>query len=386
MKRTTLFPRWPTCLGLTLLGALGATQASAQPQPLPVAKGVYRLPYTDGTSVRFSNDHTNHPTTLNRVDMTGQGGGPFTVVSAGAGWIRIIVENNDTNCPDACGSVNDCNGDGTITVTENIVAQTTACGAYSGPSTFCCERDFESNGGNCPGAGTCQNAPNNFVWIEHPNGEWTKYTHMLRGSVGQGTDVNGNPGAGRFVGEFVAAGTPLGIEGDVGIASGPHVHFEVAFPEYVELSPANIALDDPNSPPATINDWFSNGFLVGDGVLDDVDSDGSDDVNRQNRIPFFCQIGAAEAGDINTAGPCDDLCNSGVLVLSGTISAANSPFYAQASVSVSNADNPLDVEVNSGVSVRAAQLVRLAPGFHAELNSRFSASIGSCDSPGGTGE
>ena len=58
--------------------------------------------------------------------------------------------------------------------------------------------------------------------MQHTNGEWTKYTHLRTGTVGVF-------GFGRFVGEFIPAGTPLGIEGDIGIASGPHVHFEAAF-------------------------------------------------------------------------------------------------------------------------------------------------------------
>lgn len=206
---------------LSFLSLLGVGHVLAQdPQPLPVSKGVYRLPYANGTSVRFSNDHTNHPTTLNRVDMSGQGGGPFTVVSAGAGRIILIVENNDTTCPNhpkitpPIPNNHDLDGDGTTTPLENQQMQQAACGGYNGSSTFCCERHFENNGGNCPGAGTCRNVPNNFIWIEHPNGEWTKYTHMQRGSVGQGTDNNGNPGAGRVVGQFVNAGTSLRIEGD----------------------------------------------------------------------------------------------------------------------------------------------------------------------------
>ncbi|MGH6636456.1 MAG: hypothetical protein ACRED0_10110 [Gammaproteobacteria bacterium] len=162
---------------LSFLSLLGVGNVLAQdPQPLPVSKGVYRLPYVNGTDVRFSNDHTNHPNTLNRLDMTGQGNGPLTVVSAGPGRIRLIVEDNDTTCPNHPNNMNnhDLDGDGTTTPRENQQVQQAACGNYNGPSTFCCERDFEAIGGNCPGTGTCLNVnvPNNFVWIEHPNGEW----------------------------------------------------------------------------------------------------------------------------------------------------------------------------------------------------------------------
>lgn len=368
-------------LGVCLFNTGDALAQTAQ--PLPVTKGVYRLPYANGTVVRFSNDHTNHPTTLNRIDMTGQGSGPFRVVSAAAGWIRDIVEGNDTFCPNAN---NDTNGDGTVTALENQQAQLSVCSGYSGPSTFCCERDFEDNGGTCPGVGTCR-SPNNFVWIEHPNGEWTKYTHMLQGSVGQGTDNNGNPGAGRFVGEFINAGTDLGIEGDVGFASGPHVHFEVAVPNYVEIAPPNATETDPDRPSDTINNWFNNGFLVGDRIVDDVDganNPNADDVNRQNRIPVFCQLGFAQAGDTNTAVSCDDNCTSNTSQLNGSIDVGDSPFYRQVTSTMTNSGNDFVVRANAGASVRAGNSITLSPGFHGEGDSFFSASIGACDTPGGS--
>lgn len=390
-------------VALPLLGLIGAAASLAQgPGPLPVSKGVYRLPYADGTTVQFLNDHTNHPALLNRIDMAGMGSGPFTVVAAAAGTIRLIIENRDTTCPNAN---NDPDGDGNVTTAENQAAQNSACGGYSGPATFCCERDFEANGGTCPGgfiltplgivSPTCQ-SPNNFVWIEHPNGEWMKYTHMQRGSIGPTTDNNGNPGAGRFIGEFVQAGAVLGIEGDVGIATSPHLHLEVGVPNFVDNG--------------TVADWFNNGFLVGDGVQDDVlfeDSDGDgvndpdDDVNRQNRIPIFCNVGFTDAvcalfplvclfewampavgGSAWTAAPCDDLCLEDSSEVAGTIS-AGSIFYRQATDSVGNAGNDFVVEANAGAALRAGSSVTLSPGFHAEQDSYFSASIGACDSPGG---
>jgi hypothetical protein len=391
VKRSNRILLWAV---LTAFGApLGLNRAAAQPRP--VSKGVYRLPYTNGTDVRFSNDHTNHPSTLNRVDMTGQDSAPYTVVAAGAGWIRDIAENNDTFCPNACGSSNDCDGNGVTTTSENNQAQSAACGGYNGPASFCCERHFEANGGTCPcppgnpscGA-TCQGAVNNYVWIEHPNGEWTKYTHVRAGSVGPG-------GAGRTVGEFVSAGTPIGIEGDVGIASGPHVHFEVAVPKYVELPPFNPldpADDDPDAEPDDLDDWFSGGWLR----CDECNCAGAcgglscgclaTNVNRQNRIAVFCQIGFADGGDENTAGTCDDLCGDNVdLDFSGTYTPNNTPVYEQAADTIFNGSD-LEIQPNAGVSLRAADSVTLLPGFHAELGSFFSASVGACDSPGGTGD
>lgn len=73
---------------LVLLLSSGSSRLFAQdPQPLPVTKGAYRLPYLDGTTVRFSNNHLSHPSSLNKIDMAGQpSGGAYTVVSAAAGW------------------------------------------------------------------------------------------------------------------------------------------------------------------------------------------------------------------------------------------------------------------------------------------------------------
>lgn len=369
-------------LALTLVPGFGLLGACAQ--WLPVSEGVYRLPYADGTTVAFSNDHTSHPASLNRIDLRGQGGGPFTVVAAGAGWIQIIVENNDTFCPNIANGnpSNDTNGDGVTTTQED---QNAACSSYSGPSSFCCERHIEGLGGACPSGGTClatvanPTAPNNLVWIQHPNGEWTKYTHMQRGSVGTGTDNNGNPGAGRFVGKFVNAGEPLGLEGDVGNAGGPHVHFEVAVPNYVDTGPGN--------PPADVDNWFTaDGFVVDDGVVDDVDGDTTDDLNRQNRIPVFCQLGFAfnnSDDDPSTAGPCDDQCSTDTLQLAGTVTAGNI-FYRQVTDTMGNQGSDFVARANSGVSLRAGDRITLSPGFQAETGAYFSAAIGACDSPGGS--
>ena len=382
-------PRDILCIVVILLVCqfgVGAVRA----QTLPVSKGVYRLPYADGTVVTITNDHLTHSSTRNRLDLAGAGS-PTSVRSAGAGWIRVIVENNDTYCPNACNAggntINDCNTDGFPSAPENQQAQNNACGLYTGPSSFCCERDFETNGGTCPcpvgnpacGA-TCSN-PNNLVWIEHPNGEWSKYTHMQRGTIGRGTDNNGNAGAGRVVDEFVGAGTRLGIEGDVGIASSVHVHFEIAVLKYVE-------------PPGVLNDWFSAGrWLLCDecncagGCSGAVCGCAATNVNRQNRIPVFCQVGFPyQQNDTYTAGPCDDLCNTPTFDLSGTTITAGNIFYNQVPDSMDNPRGDFVIEANSGAAIRAGDRVTLSPGFHAELNSYFSASIGPCDTPGGSGE
>lgn len=64
---------------------------------------------------------------------------------------------------------------------------------------------------------------NNYVWIKHPNGEWTNYSHVAHDSATQKAHLR--------VGEEVAAGQYLGDEGEVGCAMLKHVHFEVAVPD-----------------------------------------------------------------------------------------------------------------------------------------------------------
>ena len=122
--------------------------------------GTYRIGFADGTQVRVSGDHLSHPP-RERVDLNAViEGSP--IVAAASGRIEFIVDTN------------------------------------AEPTNR-----------------------NNYVWISHPNGEWTKYSHFVTGSV---------TALGHSVGESVQAGTRLGIEGEVGRASGVHLHFEVAVP------------------------------------------------------------------------------------------------------------------------------------------------------------
>ena len=156
-----------------------------------LSRGIYRIPYAPGTEVEVTRDHLTHDPRY-RIDMHGVGGDePYRIVAAAAGVIRYIE--------------------------------------------------------NRPGQSPCNN---NYVWIEHPNGEWTKYSHMTQDSV--------TVDAGLAVGDEVGAGTFLGCEDDVGCASGEHVHFEVAHPE------------DPGDP------IDADGFLVNG--------------NADNRIARICEL------------------------------------------------------------------------------------------------
>lgn len=319
--------RWPFIVCAAFLLGLTASASAALLPPaasLPVSKGAYRIPYTDRTEVRFSNDHTNHPTTLNRVDMSGiNGSGNYQVVAAGDGWFDRIVDTNNTFCPrppDDPGDPSPCDG-------------------YSGPAASCCVRDDPTCNAACA---------NNFVWIRHTNGEFTKYSHVQFNSVA---------GLGWSEGDFIQSGEVLGLEGDVGFAGGPHVHFEVAYPH------------DPS------NYLNSAGFLVDDGDPTTTDYD------RQNRIPYFCDIGFAVGGAQVTAANCAVACDSFVSIGLGVPD--DQIAYFQADDTVDTVDGIPHVVANgAGEAFRAGQQVVLRPGFHAEVGSYFSASISACDTPG----
>jgi murein DD-endopeptidase MepM/ murein hydrolase activator NlpD len=113
---------------LTIVVILGvAASAAAQEK----SKGVYRIPFEDGVTVKVTNDHLKH-SPPGRIDMHGEGGSkPYKIVAAADGRIRFIVDNFSKQIDSSSGE----------------------------PCT------------------------NNYVWIEHANGEWTKYSHMQKDSV-----------------------------------------------------------------------------------------------------------------------------------------------------------------------------------------------------------
>ena len=157
-------------LVLPFLLASGASVA-APPEPAAQSVGQYRLPFADGTSVKVFDDFNTHRP-VGRVDLFAVAGErPYRVVAAAAGRIVAIQDSYGEQ--------------------------------QSGRAAADCH--------------------NNYVWIAHPNGEWTNYSHVARDSV--------THKAGLKVGDHVEAGQYLGDEGAVGCAMLEHVHFEVAVPD-----------------------------------------------------------------------------------------------------------------------------------------------------------
>ncbi len=88
------------------------------------SSGTYRIGFEDGTDVRVNGDRLSH-SPPDRIDMSGvNGGSDYTIVASRAGTIRALVDSN-------------------AEPTDN----------------------------------------NNYVWIQHSDGEWSKYTHFATGSV-----------------------------------------------------------------------------------------------------------------------------------------------------------------------------------------------------------
>ncbi|HEV7892792.1 MAG TPA: peptidoglycan DD-metalloendopeptidase family protein [Pyrinomonadaceae bacterium] len=186
---------------VTLCAAAGSVHAQTGK-----SSGVYRIPFVNSTQVHVTNDHTKH-SPPGRIDMSGKGNasGEYKIVAAADGRIKYIE--------------------------DSFSAQV--------------QNDDDEKTPNKP-------CTNNYVWIEHANGEWTKYSHMQKDSSTVKAKLK--------VGQFVKAGTYLGDEGKVGCAGGDHLHFEVGVPRATD--PIDIV----------------GGFLKDNGE------------SKRNRIPRICGI------------------------------------------------------------------------------------------------
>ena len=250
--------------------------------------GIYRIPYADGTAVTANNDHHNHPAVPNRVDLGGGDGS--TIVAAASGIIRGISDRH--------GDSGDL-GDGLAADGSPHLPQ------FDDSDEHSCQNDEYEEGDTIPPGsevgdpipdsgvtGLCAQY-NNYVWIEHPNGEWTKYTHMATGSV---TAPNG---FGWQEGDTILVGQAIGLQSDIGSAGGTHLHFEVA-----AVPPATSDHDnDPTTPPDPFGENGGPGFISRLG--------GFISSSSWNVVTVVCFSDGDDNGDslytdgeAYTAGPC----------------------------------------------------------------------------------
>ena len=180
---------------------------------------IYRIPYQDGTLVDVIGDAHNHGGAggnrdridTQAVDNTGTpvvsgfaaatgpadpGDPAGLIVAMASGTIRVIEDDHGDDYG---------RGDGL-----------TAGGAAQPDDSLehLCTDDTV-----LPAGETCTRH-NNYLWIEHPNGEWSKYSHFRTGTV--------RIDYGWTEGDTVEVGDVLGEEGNVGFAFSTHLHLEIA--------------------------------------------------------------------------------------------------------------------------------------------------------------
>jgi len=288
-----------------ILFLLCGYSAKAQP-PYTLSENVYRVPYDNSTSMQVSRDHFTHTNpsfdVTGRYDLVGVGGGSgcsvYRLVAAAPGIIRRVVDHHDTHPPD-------------------------------------CDPD-------------CQDF-NNYVWIEHANGEWTKYTHMKKNSA--------SVDAGLVVGDTVCAGKFLGYECNIGQADGNHLHFEVRRP----INPATIVIS------------------VAGGFMDRADALHLVPVINSISKHYFVD------GDLWTGSGSNSCTNTNITV--PAISMADSTFRIyMASTDILTNNNSVVYNNQSNGMFHAGNSITMTPGFNAKSGSYFHARIGNCSPtpfPGG---
>jgi hypothetical protein len=254
------------------------------------SEGLYRVPYENNQTINMGSDVWTH-NPLGKYDMWADNADK-KIVAAADGWIRGIQESFDTMC-------------------------------------------FVNNGGMI----TCCWQLNNYVIMQHPNGEWSGYTHIKVGSAtDQGISLN----------QWVTAGTAIGVEGSVGCSTGRHLHWEVSRPA------------DP-----------SNGFQAVGGFL-----------NGELLIPVICGIGTSQPwfvqGNTYTSGPCDDDCVTNVTVSAGLSNGEEYVARADNSVLTSTVD-PVVFASGSASQFRSGNYIRMRPGFRARSGSKFEALLKDCN-------
>lgn len=192
------YPLATPSFGAVVLALALATQSAcaADMADTPQSHGTYRLPFADGTHAKVFDDFLTHRP-QGRVDLYAvDGAEPYRVVAAAAGRIAAIQDGYNEQ--------------------------------QSGRAAALCH--------------------NNYVWISHPNGEWTNYSHVAWRSV--------TGKAGLKVGDEVKAGQYIGDEDEIGCAMLKHVHFEVAIPDAAQPIDSGGFLTDNENGKRELNPRF----------------------------------------------------------------------------------------------------------------------------------
>jgi murein DD-endopeptidase MepM/ murein hydrolase activator NlpD len=276
-------------------------QSKGQPT-FELSRNIYRLPYDNSTQMLVGRDHFTHTSpngdVTGRYDLNGtlQGAGCsiYRIVAAASGIVRRVVDNHNTTCE------------------------------------------------------TCSD-DNNYVWIEHANGEWTKYTHMKQYSA--------SVTAGIVQGDTICAGTFLGYECEIGAATGRHLHFEVRHPN----NPANVVIS-----------------VLG-GFMNRADA--------EHYVPVINTISKyyMEDGDTWITSSSTTCTSTNITVPNSTIVNNAFKIYMASSTIITNSNNVLFQNGANGV-YHAGTSITFTPGFNAQPGSYFHAKIGGCATtafPGG---
>lgn len=310
---------------LFLLTFSAKNNLAAQADPL--SNGVYRIPYADGTDVRVTRDHIDH-TPINRIDMIGVNGTPpYQVVAAADGVIRYIEDSNTGSC--------------------NITGVT--------------------------GCSDC----NNYVWIEHPNGEWTKYTHFTTGSV-----VANN----WSIGDTICSGAVLGFEGDIGATRGGGramvaCNGDPAQQALIDQAHADSVMITGDSVRAGVHLHFE--VAVPDDLSNPFDTVGGF-VNGDNYIPIICDIpgNVFVSSTVYTANPClTDACDNNVTLSDVVI---NNIDVIQADNEIDSDNSTYTVSATGQVHHQAGNRIILRPGFRATSSGFYEGIIEGCNGLDGT--
>ncbi|HKJ54673.1 MAG TPA: PKD domain-containing protein [Nitriliruptoraceae bacterium] len=266
--------------------AVVAFPAGATHPDETTSTAIYRIPYADGILVDVIGDAHNHGGTngsRDRIDMVAYddnagtrtspspgpavaGDGTALIVAAASGRIAVIQDSHGNDYGRGDGLAFDGTqqlGGGNDNL-EHSCRDATEDSVGNNDGVLDPIEDLDGDGINdpVPGitvVGRCSQH-NNYVWVAHPNGEWTKYSHFRTGTVT--TD------AGWAVGDTVLVGQVLGEEGDVGFAGSTHLHFEVAnLGTYASYDADGSGIVDPGELPNNIGN--AGGFISGAFQNDD---------------------------------------------------------------------------------------------------------------------